>query len=94
MRELFPRAVLIKGGHLPGDTVIDLLLLASGEKYWMRAPCIHSANTHGTGCTLSSAIVAGLALEQALLEAVEMARTCVPHCWRVPKLKPAQAAGR
>ena len=68
------RAVLIKGGHLPGDTVMDLLLLASGEKHWMHAPRIHSANTHGTGCTLSSAIAAGLALGQPLREAVEAAR--------------------
>ncbi len=68
------RAVLIKGGHLPGDTVIDLLLTASGETHWMHAPRIHSANTHGTGCTLSSAIAAGLALGQPLLEAVETAR--------------------
>ncbi len=71
------RAVLIKGGHLPGDTVIDLLLTASGETHWMHAPRIHSANTHGTGCTLSSAIAAGLALGQPLLEAVETARAYV-----------------
>lgn len=71
------RAVLLKGGHLPGDTVMDLLLTASGERHWMHAPRIHSANTHGTGCTLSSAIAAGLALGQPLLEAVEMARAYV-----------------
>jgi len=71
------RAVLIKGGHLPGDTVIDLLLTASGEKHWMRASRIHSANTHGTGCTLSAAIAACLALDQSLLDAVETARAYV-----------------
>lgn len=79
-RELLAKgahAVLIKGGHLPGDTVIDLLLTASGEKRWMQAPRIHSANTHGTGCTLSSAIAACLALDQSLLEAVEAARAYV-----------------
>ena len=79
-RELLAKgahAVLIKGGHLPGDTVIDLLLTASGEKHWMQAPRIHSANTHGTGCTLSSAIAACLALDQSLLEAVETARAYV-----------------
>lgn len=70
-------AVLMKGGHLPGDTVIDLLLTAAGEKRWMQAPRIHSPNTHGTGCTLSSAIAAGLALGQPLTEAVEMARVYV-----------------
>jgi hydroxymethylpyrimidine/phosphomethylpyrimidine kinase len=71
------RAVLLKGGHLPGDTVMDLLLTAAGERHWMRASRIHSANTHGTGCTLSSAIAAGLALGQPLLEAVEAARAYV-----------------
>lgn len=71
------QAVLIKGGHLPGDTVIDLLMTAGGETHWMQAPRIHSANTHGTGCTLSSAIAAGLALGQPLLEAVESARAYI-----------------
>lgn len=71
------RAVLIKGGHLPGVTVIDLLLTATGEKHWMRGPRIRSANTHGTGCTLSSAIAAGLALGKPLFEAVETARAYV-----------------
>ena len=71
------RAVLVKGGHLPGAVVMDLLLMASGEKHWMHAPRIHSANTHGTGCTLSSAIAAGLALGHPLREAVEAARRYV-----------------
>jgi hydroxymethylpyrimidine/phosphomethylpyrimidine kinase len=71
------QAVLVKGGHLPGDTVMDLLLMASGQKHWMHAPRIHSANTHGTGCTLSSAIAAGLALGQTLQDAVESARAYV-----------------
>ena len=71
------RAVLLKGGHLPGDTVIDLLLTDAGEKEWMEAPRIHSPNTHGTGCTLSSAIAAHLALGAALIEAVQLARVYV-----------------
>lgn len=71
------RAVLLKGGHLPGDTVIDLLMTGSGEKFWMQAARIHSANTHGTGCTLSSAMAAHLALGASLLDAVQHARTYV-----------------
>ena len=71
------RAVLLKGGHLPGDTVIDLLLTDTGEKIWMQAPRIHSPNTHGTGCTLSSAIAAYLALGASLIEAVQQARLFV-----------------
>jgi hydroxymethylpyrimidine/phosphomethylpyrimidine kinase len=70
-------AVLLKGGHLPGDTVIDLMMTKSGEKTWMQAPRIQSPNTHGTGCTLSSAIAAHLALGASLLEAVQLARSFV-----------------
>ena len=76
------RAVLLKGGHLPGETISDLLLTASGEKYWMRAPRIDSANTHGTGCTLSSAIAAHLALGALLPEAVRLARAYVRRALR------------
>jgi hydroxymethylpyrimidine/phosphomethylpyrimidine kinase len=68
------RAVLLKGGHLPGDVVSDLLATQGGELHWMRGPRIASPNTHGTGCTLSSAIAAHLALGQPLLAAVQLAR--------------------
>ena len=71
------RAVLVKGGHLRGETVIDLLLTESGEKIWMKAPRIQSPNTHGTGCTLSSAIASHLALGESLVEAVRAARLYV-----------------
>ena len=71
------RAVLVKGGHLAGDVVSDLLLVAEGQPHWMRAPRIATANAHGTGCTLSSAIAAYLALGHTLADAVEAARTYV-----------------
>lgn len=71
------RAVLLKGGHLPGDSVIDLLLTNTGEKIWMEAARIHSPNTHGTGCTLSSAMAAHLALGASLIDAVQLARIFV-----------------
>ncbi|MCY1164841.1 MAG: bifunctional hydroxymethylpyrimidine kinase/phosphomethylpyrimidine kinase [Pseudomonadota bacterium] len=71
------RAVLLKGGHLPGDVVSDLLITQGDAPHWMRAPRIHSANTHGTGCTLSSAIASHLALGLSLTEAVEAARVYV-----------------
>lgn len=70
-------AVLLKGGHLAGDVVSDLLLTKNGELHWMRAPRIATANTHGTGCTLSSAIAAQLALGATLLQAVQAARVYV-----------------
>ena len=79
-RELLARganAVLLKGGHLEGDTVSDLLLMQGVQPQWMRAPRIATANTHGTGCTLSSAIAAHLALGADLPQAVRQAREFV-----------------
>ena len=70
-------AVLVKGGHLAGDVVSDLLQVAGAAPHWMRAPRIATANTHGTGCTLSSAIAAYLALGYTLVDAVEAARLYV-----------------
>lgn len=75
--EMGARSVLLKGGHLPGETVRDLLMSREGGVHWMRAPRIVSSNTHGTGCTLSSAIAAHLALGWDLLPAVEAARAFV-----------------
>ena len=72
--DLGAQAVLLKGGHLAGDAVCDLLLIQNGKPHWMRAPRIHTPNTHGTGCTLSSAVAAYLALGQPLLQAVEAGR--------------------
>ncbi len=63
------RAALVKGGHLDSDTVVDVLVDPSGSESWRR-PKIDTRSTHGTGCTLSSAIAAGLALGRPLREAV------------------------
>lgn len=71
------QSVLVKGGHLAGEVVRDLLATQGGDMHWMRARRIHSANTHGTGCTLSSAIAAHLALGATLLQAVQAARAFV-----------------
>jgi hydroxymethylpyrimidine/phosphomethylpyrimidine kinase len=70
-------AVLLKGGHLGGEVVSDLLMGSDGVPHWMRAARIHSANTHGTGCTLSSAIAAHLALGHTLVNSVEAARSYI-----------------
>ncbi len=70
-------AVLIKGGHLTGDLVCDLLLIKNAEAHWMRAPRINTINTHGTGCTLSSAIAAYLASGANLRQSIEGARAYV-----------------
>ncbi len=69
---LGPAAVLLKGGHLPGDTVRDYLVDRSGETVFEN-PRIETAHTHGTGCTLASAIAAGLARGMALADAVARA---------------------
>jgi hydroxymethylpyrimidine/phosphomethylpyrimidine kinase len=71
------RAVLVKGGHLQGEVVSDLLALPDGERIWMRDTRIHTPNTHGTGCTLSSAIASYLALGQDLQQAVQSARAYI-----------------
>ena len=65
------QAVLIKGGHLASDEVEDLLITADGRRIW-RAPRHPIGNAHGTGCTLSAAITAGLALGHPLEEAVDI----------------------
>ena len=70
-----PQAVLIKGGHSENGRLLDLLYEGreAGFKYF-RATKIESRNTHGTGCTLSSAIAARLAIGESLSEAVEKAK--------------------
>ena len=71
------RAVLLKGGHLAGDEVVDLLADASGPLQRLASRRIASRNVHGTGCTLSSAIAAHLALGYGLGEAVSLARAFI-----------------
>ncbi len=66
------RAVLMKGGHLGGDEVVDILHDGSEVREW-RHPRVDTQNTHGTGCTLSAAVAAGLALGLPLPDAVDTA---------------------
>jgi hydroxymethylpyrimidine/phosphomethylpyrimidine kinase len=70
-------AVLLKGGHLPGDEVADLLVTGAGPVQRLASPRIDSRNTHGTGCTLSSAIASYLALGEPLDQAVAKARSYI-----------------
>jgi hydroxymethylpyrimidine/phosphomethylpyrimidine kinase len=67
-------AVLLKGGHLPGDQVVDVLVQQGRPDVVLASQRIVSRNTHGTGCTLSSAIAAHLAVGQPLEDAVQAAR--------------------
>ena len=66
-------AVLVKGGHL-ADTADDLLVLSDGRHAWLRAKRIATGNTHGTGCTLSSAIASGLSQGNGIEQAVRRAK--------------------
>ena len=73
---LGPSAVLMKGGHLAGDEAVDLLVTAQGVRRFA-APRLASLNLHGTGCTLSSAIAAHLALGADLADAIAAAKAFV-----------------
>ena len=75
------KPVLMKGGHVPGATVVDLLLTADGETSF-EGPRIETRNTHGTGCTLASACAAGLAQGMRLEDAVARAWAYVAEAIR------------
>lgn len=83
-----PQAVLIKGGHLKGEHVVDILCSAEGMERF-ESKRIDTNNTHGTGCTLASAIAIGLAKKMDLFQAVERARNYVQEAIRT-----AHAIGR
>ncbi len=73
------KAVLLKGGHLPGDQMVDVLAQPGlGVVRW-QSPRIVSGNLHGTGCTLASAIASYLALGHDLGQAISLARDYLMH---------------
>jgi hydroxymethylpyrimidine/phosphomethylpyrimidine kinase len=78
--EYGPRWVLVKGGHLTGraggEQAVDLLTDGS-EEHWLRAPRYDNRHTHGTGCTLASAVACGLARGRSVPEAVAAAKEYV-----------------
>ncbi|MEM0895830.1 MAG: bifunctional hydroxymethylpyrimidine kinase/phosphomethylpyrimidine kinase [Verrucomicrobiota bacterium] len=78
-RELHKRHgtdVLLKGGHLTGEVATDLLVHHQGEEEFS-APFTRGVNTHGTGCTYSAAIAAGLACGHDLISSIEHAKAFV-----------------
>ena len=80
LHALGPGAVVVKGGHLPGDAV-DVFF--DGERFEeLRVPRIETPHTHGTGCTFSAAIAARLAQGADLLDAVRGAKTYVTEAIR------------
>jgi len=82
-----PRAVLMKGGHGQGQTCVDLLVTRDGVLR-LEAARIATRNTHGTGCSLSAAIAAGLARGRRLEDAVRAA-----HGWLQGAIRAADALG-
>jgi hydroxymethylpyrimidine/phosphomethylpyrimidine kinase len=74
---LGPKAVLLKGGHGEGRDAVDILVARGVAPVRLALPRIDTANTHGTGCTLSAAIAAGLARGESLVDAVLSAKRFV-----------------
>ncbi len=71
----YPSAILIKGGHSGGQA--SDLLYENGACHWFHAPRVDTQNTHGTGCTLSSAIACNLAAGDSLPDSVQHAKAYV-----------------
>ena len=72
----FETAILLKGGHLKGDAALDLLFI-DGKVVEFSAPFVRGVATHGTGCTYSAAITAGLASDLPLERAIRRAKKFV-----------------
>ena len=93
LRALGAKAVLIKGGHGEGAHAEDLLLTDDGTQTFS-APRLTTRNTHGTGCTLASAIAAGMARHLALPDAVAQAKSYLHQALaRADELHIGQGAG-
>ncbi|MEM8802944.1 MAG: bifunctional hydroxymethylpyrimidine kinase/phosphomethylpyrimidine kinase [Pseudomonadota bacterium] len=73
---LGPKAVLLKGGHLKSGDAVDLVLSPDGTAE-LTSPRTATRNTHGTGCTLSSALATQLGLGHSLIEAAERAKAYI-----------------
>ena len=73
---LGPKAVLLKGGHLPGEHIVDIYVGPDGTQEWSDTR-IDTRHTHGTGCTLASAIATGLAQGLSSIDSISRARIYV-----------------
>ncbi|AKJ63620.1 Hydroxymethylpyrimidine/phosphomethylpyrimidine kinase [Kiritimatiella glycovorans] len=85
---LGPASVFLKGGHLEGGAVCRDLWTDGAETLWLESPRLESRCTHGTGCVLSSALTALLALGWTPAEAAQRA-----HGWLAEKLRAARPLG-
>jgi len=82
------RAVLVKGGHVPGNPIVDVLATERGEVF-IEGERIETTSTHGTGCTLASGIAAGVARGLALEDAVQLA-----HAYLAEAIRRAPGLGK
>lgn len=81
IHDLGPAAVILKGGHMPGDDIVDVLF--DGHDFVeFRKPRINTIHTHGSGCTFGAAVASGLALGQTLTEATQSATSYVEQAIR------------
>jgi len=79
LKQKFKTAILLKGGHLPGEDAVDLLFDA-GKITRFSAPFVRGVATHGTGCTYSAAITGGLASRASLEDSIARAKKFVTVC--------------
>ncbi len=82
--ELGPGAVLLKGGHAPGADVLDVLATPAGVERF-EAPRLEVTSTHGTGCTLASAVAAGIAQGMTVRDAVVRGRAYLHEALRTSR---------
>jgi hydroxymethylpyrimidine/phosphomethylpyrimidine kinase len=71
------QAAVVKGGHRKANDAADAVVVGAGEVVWLRAPWVDTPNVHGTGCTLSAAIAANLALGRDIGVAIDEAKSFV-----------------
>ena len=81
-------AALVKGGHVPGDVIVDVLATQAGESFF-DGPRIETKATHGTGCTLASGIAAGIARGLTLGDAVALS-----HAYLIEAIRRAPGLGQ
>lgn len=81
LRALGAKVVVLKGGHFPGDIIRDVVI-ESATSYVLESPRIDTRHTHGTGCTLASAIATGIAQGMAMRAAIERAHDFVQRAIR------------
>ncbi len=84
LAEKFGTSVLLKGGHIPGNKIVDILAHAGGGIKKFESPRIKNLNTHGSGCTLSAAITANMASGKSLEESCSQAKLYLEKIMKNP----------